>query len=125
MDRIPCFLCGAELAVRTDKNGKLYLICDPCGSQHFIRRKQGMQRLAELDRYLRQQKAGLAERMDSLLDVQARLHEIEALKKEVQRLDLEAGIIFRDAEKLRARDAVQRRVDALLAELERTAEETD
>jgi DNA-directed RNA polymerase subunit RPC12/RpoP len=125
MDKIPCFLCGSELDVRTDKNGKRYLICEPCGSQHFIRRKRGMERLAELGHYFYQQKAELAARMKTLLRVQARLQEIDTLKKEVQRLDLEAGIIFRDTEKLRARDAVQRRVDALLAELERTAEEMD
>lgn len=122
MDRIPCFLCGNELAVRTDKNGKLYLVCDPCGSQHFIRRKQGMERLAELGRYLHQQKAELAVRMKSLFLIQARLQEIDTLQKEVGRLGLEAGIIFRDEEKLRARDALQKRVDYLLAELERLAE---
>ena len=122
MDRIPCFLCGTELAVRTDKNGKLYLICDPCGSQHFIRRKQGMERLAELGHYLYEQKADLAARTKTLLRLQARLHEIETLKKEIQRLEDEAGFIFRDEEKLRARDALQTRVDFLLAELEREAE---
>ncbi len=121
--KIPCFLCGAKLVVRTDKNGKYYLVCDPCGSQHFIRRKPGMERLKELDHYLQQQKDGLTQRMDSLLDVLARLHEIDKLKKEVERLDQEAGLICRDEEKIRARDAVQRRVNALLAELERTAEE--
>ena len=122
MDRIPCFLCGTELTVRTDKNGKLYLICDPCGSQHFIRRKQGMERLAELGHYLYAQKAELAARTKTLLQLQARLHEIETLKKEIQRLDDEAGFIFRDEEKLRARDALQKRVDFVLAELEREAE---
>jgi chaperonin cofactor prefoldin len=125
MHSIPCFLCGAELTVRTDKNGKWYLICDPCGSQHFIRRKQGMERLTKLDRALQQQKAGMAACMESLLRLQARLREIDTLKKEVERLDAEAGMIFRDEEKLRARDAVQKRIDALLAELERTAEQID
>ncbi len=125
MNKIPCFLCGALLTVRTDKNGKLYLICDACGSQHFIRRKQGMERLGDLGHYFQHQKVELATRMESLFRVQARLNEIDALKKEVKRLDFEAGIVFRDEEKLRARDAVQKRVDALLAELERTAEQID
>lgn len=125
MDEIPCFLCGQKLTVRTDKNGKFYLICDPCGSQHFIRRKQGMERLGELDRYLQRQKTGLAERMEALLQVQARLNEIDTLKKEVERLGVEAGIIFRDPEKLRARDAVQKRVNALLFDLEQMAEQID
>ena len=125
MDRIPCFLCGTELTVRTDKNEKLYLVCEPCGSQHFIRRKQGMERLVELGHYFYQQKTELAARMQTLLRVQAYLYEIDTLKKEIQRLGLEAGIIFRDEEKLRARDALQKRLDFLLAELERVAEDSD
>jgi hypothetical protein len=125
MDRIPCFLCGTELTVRTDKNGKLYLICDPCGSQHFIRRKQGMERLAELGHYLYEQKADLVARTETLHRLRARLHEIDTLQKDIQRLGIEAGIIFRDEEKLRARDALQKRVDFLLAELEREAKQWD
>lgn len=125
MDSIPCFLCGAELTVRTDKNGKFYLICDPCGSQHFIRRKPGMERLVELGRYSYQQKTELAARMKRLLLLQAYLQEIDTLKKEIQRLGAEAGIIFRDEEKLRARDALQKRLDFLLTELERVAEDSD
>src|SRR6266496_1619746 len=109
MNKIPRFLCGALLTVRTDKNGKLYLICDSCGSQHFIRRKQGMERLKEMGLYFVHQKLELAARMESLFRVQARLNEIDALKKEVRRLDFEAGMVFRDEEKLRARDAVQKR----------------
>ena len=90
-----------------------------------IRRKQGMERLRELGHYFQHQKVELATRMESLFRVQARLAEIDALKKDVKRLDFEAGLVFRDQEKLRARDAVQKRVDALLAELERTAEQID
>jgi hypothetical protein len=63
--------------------------------------------------------------MGSLLRVRALLHEIDKLKKEVERLDFEAGIIFRDEEKIRARDAVQKRVEFLLAELEKGAEDLD
>ena len=84
-----------------------------------------MERLKELDHYFQQQKEGLAARMESLFRVQGRLNEIDALEKEVKRLDFEAGIVFRDEEKLRARDAGQKRVNALLADLERTAEQID
>ena len=69
--------------------------------------------------------AELALRMRSLVRIQARLQELDVLKKEVQRLNAEAGLIFQDEEKLRERDAVQKRVDALLAELEKTAEQLD
>jgi hypothetical protein len=125
MDNIPCFLCGTELTVSTDKNGKLYMICDPCGSQHFIRRKPGMERLAQLGRYCYWQKASLAARMKTLLRLQAHLHEIDTLKGEIRRLGFEAGIFFQDEEKLRARDALQKRVEFLLAELERESENSD
>ena len=81
-----------------------------------------MERLVELGHYLYEQKAELAARTKTLLQLQARLHEIETLKKEIQRLGDEAGFIFRDEEKLRARDALQKRVDFVLAELEREAE---
>jgi hypothetical protein len=125
MNPIPCFLCGALLHIRTDKNRKLYLICEGCGSQHFIRRKQGMERLKEMSEYFLGQKLELAARMESLLHVQARLNELDILKKEIRKLEFEAGAIFRDKEKLRARDAVQKRIDALLADLERTATTID
>ena len=84
-----------------------------------------MKRLGDLDLYIQRQKTGLAERMESLLQIQARLNEIDTLKKEVERLTDEAGIIFRDEEKLRARDAVQNRIDALLFDLEQIAEHVD
>jgi hypothetical protein len=122
---VPCFLCGAELTVRTDKNGKLYLVCEPCGSQHFIRRQQGRDRLCELGHYFYEHKAQLGAHMKSLLRVQARLREIDALKKEIDRLGIEAGIIFRDEDKLRARDALQKRVEFRLAELEKGTEDLD
>ena len=125
MNQVPCFLCGALLTIRTDKNRKLYMICEGCGSQHFIRRKQGMERLKEMSEYFLGQKLELAARMESLLHVQARLTEIDILKKEIRKLELEAGAFFRDKEKLRARDAVQKRVDTLLTDLERTAAEIE
>jgi hypothetical protein len=122
---VPCFLCGSELTVRTDKNGKFYLVCEPCGSQHFIRRQQGKERLTELGHYFYEHKAKLGAHMESLLLVQARLREIDALNKEIARLGIEAGIIFRDEDKLRARDALQKRVEFLLAELEQGTEDPD
>src|SRR5208282_509673 len=45
---LPCFLCGEELAIRTDKNSKRYLICNACGLQAFVRKKDGIKRLEKL-----------------------------------------------------------------------------
>jgi len=49
---IPCILCGKDLEQRTDKNRKPYFVCDPCGTQFFVRRKQGIEKLEELVRNL-------------------------------------------------------------------------
>ena len=48
MSALPCTLCGKRLPKRIDKNGKPYFVCDPCGSQQFIRRAQGIENLNEL-----------------------------------------------------------------------------
>ena len=58
MPFLPCILCGEKLDQRTDKNGKFYFVCDPCGTQFFIRRTQGKEKLKELFREL--EKHGLA-----------------------------------------------------------------
>ena len=42
MQFLPCFLCGAKLEKRTDKNSKPYFVCNPCGIQLFVRRKHGI-----------------------------------------------------------------------------------
>jgi len=43
---VPCFLCGQILEIKTTKAGKPYFQCDPCGLQVFVRRAEGMERLA-------------------------------------------------------------------------------
>jgi len=37
----PCPLCNQLTAVKTDKNGNPYLICNDCGVQLFVRYKTG------------------------------------------------------------------------------------
>ena len=82
---VPCFLCGAELTVRTDKNDKPYLLCEPCGSQHFIRRQQGRERLADLGHYFYEHRAELDAHMKALIRTQAQLREIDARLRMVWR----------------------------------------
>ena len=45
MPFLPCVLCGGKLEKRVDKNSKPYFVCDFCGIQLFVRRKQGMELL--------------------------------------------------------------------------------
>src|SRR6267154_4952547 len=49
---LSCFLCGKELDQRMAKSGKPYFVCDPCGTQFFVRRRQGIEQLnSDLRRY--------------------------------------------------------------------------
>jgi DNA-directed RNA polymerase subunit M/transcription elongation factor TFIIS len=48
MKAIDCRLCGDSLEQRTDKNGKPYFVCDPCGTQFFVRGSQGISKLEAL-----------------------------------------------------------------------------
>ncbi len=48
METIDCILCGDSLEKRTDKNGKPYFVCDPCGTQFFVRGSQGISKLEAL-----------------------------------------------------------------------------
>src|SRR5438034_8489282 len=76
MPFLPCLLCGNKLEKRTDKNGKPYFVCDPCGIQLFVRRKQGIGLLEEVFRNIR--RAAIPFRVHA-----KNLHEIRALIKEI------------------------------------------
>lgn len=52
---LECPLCNQMTAVKADKNGKPYLICNDCGLQMFVRYLTGQ---ARLDRILQ---AGLSD----------------------------------------------------------------
>jgi hypothetical protein len=45
---LPCALCGRLLDKRADKNNKPYFVCEPCGTQFFIRGAAGRERLVLL-----------------------------------------------------------------------------
>lgn len=45
---LPCALCGRSLDQRADKNNKPYFVCEPCGTQFFIRGAAGRERLVLL-----------------------------------------------------------------------------
>jgi len=46
--RFPCPVCTEPRDIRLAKNGKPYLICDPCGIQLFVRGRVGVERFAAL-----------------------------------------------------------------------------
>jgi chaperonin cofactor prefoldin len=115
---LPCFLCGKQLDKRTDKNNKPYFICNPCGMQIFIRRELGIKKLEELIRNLKEGELPLKKHADTLYQVQAILSEIDGLKAEIERLNLEIGFFWIDQDKLRARKLLEARIENLLLQLE-------
>src|ERR1700737_1754999 len=118
MPFLPCILCGKKLDERTDKKGKPYFTCDPCGTQFFVRRKQGIEKLEELIRELDKRGLSITQRAQSFYEIQAILSEIDGLKCEIEKLDAQIGFFFVDEDKVQARKSLKTRVQGLLMELE-------
>ena len=114
---MPCLLCGKMLGQRTDRNGKPYFVCDPCGIQLFIRRQAGIERLARLTEELRSRKAFFQAGTAELHQVQALLAEIDGLRAEIKKIADRMGW-FGDSELENAQAALKRRLKAKLAALD-------
>jgi chaperonin cofactor prefoldin len=119
MPSLPCILCGKTLDRRTDKNGKFYFTCDPCGTQFFIRRKQGIEKLEQLICELNKRAFLIAQHAEFLYEIQAILSEIEGVKSEIEKLDVQIGILFIDEDRVQARKSLKTRIQVLLSELEK------
>jgi hypothetical protein len=120
---LPCFLCGKELDLRTDKNKKKYAICDPCGMQVFIRRAQGIENLDRLVRELKRHAIPLRIHAQTLFQIRAILEELCGVESELQKLEDSISIFSKTSkEKNAARKLLKQRMRTLLAELERIAE---
>ena len=118
MQTLPCLLCGNELHERTDKNMKPYFICDPCGVQLFIRRKQGRENLKRLCRSLRLRDLPMREHAFNLFKIRAILEELDGVEQELDKLD--SFNPFSDNKtKKQAREILKKRQQTLLDELER------
>jgi hypothetical protein len=114
---IPCFLCGKPVFLRLDKHGKPYFVCDPCGIQCFVRRRQGIEQLASLLDKLKKKKLAFEKASEEVFELQARLAEIDGLKAEIKKLQDRAGFLFPDGDLIRARDVLKARVEGLIDQL--------
>lgn len=121
MPCLPCILCGEKLDQRTDKNGKFYFVCNPCGTQFFVRRTQGKEKLSELIHELEKQSVPIRQRAQTLYEIRAILSEIDGLKAEVEKLEGQIGIIFVDEDKVQVRKLLKTHIQGLLSELEKIA----
>jgi hypothetical protein len=120
MGTVPCFLCIKDLPKRIDKNRKPYFVCEPCGMQIFIRRKQGIEKLDELMRNLNEQDVRRSIHAKTLVEIQAILTELKGVKDEIK--SIETGFKFLDSnkdEKLKKQTIkhLQSRIDNLLGQL--------
>lgn len=123
MASIPCFLCGTDLPIRTDKNEKRYFICDHCGIQAFVRKQAGISNLEELLDNFRTQDFQFARHKQSFFQICAVLKEIDDLKGQIKKLKSQTGFFSEDPDKVRAIKALKARVSALLSMLEEHAKD--
>jgi hypothetical protein len=122
MPFLPCILCGKKQDQRTDKNGKFYFTCDSYGTQYFVRRKQGIEKLEELIRALGEHEIPIGRHAQLLYEIQGILSEINGVKSEIEKLDAQIAIGFffsANEEKNRARKLLKTRVENLLSQLEK------
>jgi hypothetical protein len=122
---IPCFLCGEKLEGRTSKNHKPYFICDPCGTQIFIRRKQGIEKLEELIAVLNEQDFVLSAHTDTLFEIQAILAEIRGIREQINKIENKSDFFAKDDEiklKKQTLELLKLRIENLLSQLAQIAD---
>ena len=118
MQSLPCFLCGQKLEKRVSKNDKPYFVCDSCGIQFFVRRKDGIERLDALMRAAEKNSIPFRAHAQRLSEIQAILKDMRGTKAEIEQLENEIGIIFPDKDKIRACNSLKTRLETLQVELE-------
>jgi chaperonin cofactor prefoldin len=83
-----------------------------------------MEKLEELIRELNNRGLAIAQRAQSLYEIQAILSEIDGLKSEIDKLDTQIGFLFVDEDKVQARKSLKTRLQGLLMELEDISKRT-
>jgi hypothetical protein len=121
MQSLPCLLCVAKLEKRIDKNGKPYFVCNPCGIQLFIRRKNGIELLDRLLRDVARNEIPFRQRAEQLFQIQALLTEIDGIKKQIDRVKSQTSFLFPDKDKARTCNLLKTKLRNLFAELKKLA----
>jgi hypothetical protein len=122
---IPCFLCGEELAVRTDKNSKRYFICNLCGLQAFVRKKDGIQKLEKLASEICGARLFFQNAQREVLALQAVIKEIDEIKHEIAEIEKRIGILFPDPDLVRVKEALEHKLQNSLQRLESLSQKDD
>jgi hypothetical protein len=121
---VPCVLCGDRLEKRESKRSKPYFHCDSCGTQFFVRRKEGIERLEKLMLASERNALVFEQAAKRVFEVQALLSEIDGTKAQIRKLDFEIGIFFRDDDKTRARKSLKTRLENFLLQLDAFAKKS-
>jgi hypothetical protein len=121
MPFLPCLLCTEKLEKRIDKNRKPYFVCNPCGIQLFVRRPHGIALLEKLLRNVEKNEIPFRQRAEEVHKIQALISEINGVKKQIERLELQKGFLFRDQDKVHACNLLKIKLSNLFKELEQIA----
>ncbi len=120
MAGLPCCLCGEELNQRITKNKKPYFVCDACGTQFFVRRKQGIKKLEQLLGAIREHNLTLREHTQNLFEIGAIVNELFGVEREYERVESSISIFSKaKKEKRRALAILRKRMQKLVRDLER------
>ena len=120
MAGLPCCLCGEELNQRITKNKKPYFVCDACGTQFFVRRKQGIKKLEQLLGTIREHNLTLREHTQNLFEISAIVNELFGVEREYERVESSISIFSKaKKEKRRALAILRKRMQKLVRDLER------
>src|SRR5580704_5531516 len=122
MEFLPCFLCVDKLERRTDKNGKPYFVCNPCGIQLFVRRPHGIKLLNKLLADVAKNEIPFRHRAEEVYKIRALLSEINGVKQQIVRLQSQFKFLFRDQDNVRACNLLKTKLENLFKELEQLAE---
>jgi DNA-directed RNA polymerase subunit RPC12/RpoP len=115
MSFLPCILCGKRLEKRMSRYGKPYFVCDPCGIQLFVRRRQGIDRLEEFFRNAEKAEIPYKQHAQHFHEMQAILKEIDDVNGEIRKIG--ASYFFNDA-KLRIRNSLRTQRENLFFQLD-------
>jgi len=124
MQSLPCFLCGHKLEKRTSKNGKPYFVCDGCGIQLFVRRKQGIENLSKLITELENHEIYSHASSSEYLRILAIVNEISATKAQIKKIK-DSVFFFFDNEESAAIGALQEHLKELVLKLESIGNQGD
>jgi hypothetical protein len=117
-------LCERKLEQRISKNGKPYFVCDSCGTQLFVRRKNGIEKLSKLIAELDSQQVYARTQSSEYLRILAILNEISATKTQIKKIN-ESVFLFPNNEQEAAIRALKEHLKGLVSKLEVTAAKAD